>query len=96
MSKKYTPGPWAYNNNGHIIDEGDTIIALCTIHPIFRTDEQKMRANARLIAASPDLLTACYAASTAICVDADDYDRNARAMERARGLLKTAIAKATE
>lgn len=62
---KHTPGPWSafiWNKNApHIITIGipysDGDAHLCKIDCSIKTDENK--ANARLIAAAPDLLRAC-------------------------------------
>ncbi len=66
MKIKHTPGPWTVTDNttqgvGHQlrVDSNDGAIADCGRNP-FVDDE--MRANARLIAATPELLEACKAA----------------------------------
>lgn len=101
MSKaQHTPGPWSFSSkggsNGTVLS-GDFVIARCQ-----RIDgdewKQQSRANARLIAAAPELLEALnellarsenfHAANVAF----KDFDAARCAMEKARA----AIAKATE
>jgi hypothetical protein len=65
---KYTPGPWVVDDTGAIIGEG---MALASVHgaedfpclPEEDYDECNVQcaANARLMAAAPDLLAACIA-----------------------------------
>jgi hypothetical protein len=51
---KHTPGPWRYSEAyGYIDSVNDTIVDLGDV----RTETE--RANARLIAAAPELLAAC-------------------------------------
>ena len=55
----HTPGPWelGYSDLGsQIISSADGYVAV--VH-YWSRPEQEMKANARLIAASPDLLEAC-------------------------------------
>ena len=64
---KHTPGPWQVNhNNPFRISDSDGVIRGCA--PIAETcgTLNEKRANARLIAASPDLLAACRVARSAI------------------------------
>lgn len=63
MTTKHTPGPWnlSANEDGRTYveasnDTADDIAALLMDH-----DQQQNAANARLIAAAPDLLAACKA-----------------------------------
>lgn len=72
MSAQHTPGPWSVTSeidrifNGELIrpgkpEERNTPVAVvCDFNRFDRDDERK--ANARLIAAAPDLLAACEAA----------------------------------
>jgi len=57
---KYTPGPWAVSNSGGRVIRGGLVhpgvIAVLETAPLKISDE--VVANARLIAAAPDLLTA--------------------------------------
>ena len=52
---KHTPGPWTYeqiSNNAYVIDENGSAVML------YRNPDDEMKANARLIAAAPELLEA--------------------------------------
>lgn len=51
---KHTPGPWTHSEDGVIVDAAGKQLA-----SVFPRDRA---ANARLIAAAPDLLEACRAA----------------------------------
>lgn len=57
---KHTPGPWDYSWNGHYFDIG--ILRDCSVVPIFPQTCMGVcaaqEANARLIAAAPELLEA--------------------------------------
>jgi hypothetical protein len=55
--KKYTPGPWVLREDGFIVDCDDCIIADPHCKPGPEIEERE--ANARLIAAAPELLQAC-------------------------------------
>ena len=52
---KHTQGPWTYeqiSNNAYVIDENGSAVML------YRNPDDEMKANARLIAAAPELLEA--------------------------------------
>jgi hypothetical protein len=90
---QHTPGPWTVAEddiNGQAIVRGrHTEIATCWHHCLGSLEIQ-MRANARLIAAAPDLLEACQTLAT--LRDTDDWIATGRlAVKQARD----AIAKAT-
>ncbi len=61
MSTQHTPGPWRLDGlSAHVVtaDNGSIEVARCgheTTHPV---TEQRIAANARLIAAAPELLAA--------------------------------------
>jgi len=60
MEKKYTPGPWTWD----VWQNLDPVFALDMVQgygTIYWTEESKREANARLIAAAPDLLEALEA-----------------------------------
>ena len=73
---KYTSGPWWVYDNGYRypgIESMDTSIVIHGMEPesergIGGKDKEQSIANARLIAAAPDLLEACQ-----LIVDADEY-----------------------
>ena len=84
-SEKPTPGPWtagpAYDGGFHDIDAPSTRALICAVEG---------EADARLIAAAPDLLAACKVALAMhdkFGVDAEPYIDF--------GMLRAAIAKAT-
>jgi len=68
---KHTPGPWQVTDEDvrgndiyyRIEAEGFGMVALVDATPV---DDDSLRANARLIAAAPDLLDACKIALQAI------------------------------
>ena len=99
MNAKHTPGPWTIcptiNERIGIIGDG---VQIATVHPTdditasyfpgLRSSEE-IAANARLIAAAPELLEACRALLG--CVDLQGFSRSQPDVVSARA----AIAKAT-
>ena len=86
---QHTPGPWRIGDAGFTVFGPPKPGALAeTIAPV------KSRANARLIAAAPDMLEACR---LFIAYDdaAFDYDNAAAIYDKARAAARAAIAKAT-
>lgn len=61
MNVKYTPGPWISIGNyiGTVGDETQTIAYVDDHRNAKRRTTEETLANARLIAAAPDLLAAC-------------------------------------
>lgn len=63
MSAKHTPGPWLSHNgdesigNPYVYVSGGEVLAVTN----WAYDETELRANARLIAAAPDLLAVTHA-----------------------------------
>jgi hypothetical protein len=55
---KHTPGPWSISIGGNYIC-GDSLRWRETIICEVNMDHKRARANARLIAAAPDMLEAC-------------------------------------
>lgn len=51
---KHTPGPWSYTSRGDIIGNGCSLALVKSSAAI--VSEEQDKANARLIAAAPDLL----------------------------------------
>lgn len=92
----HTPGPWIYRfyANGPLqswdIEATDyTVIARIAVGPMFEdTPDPRDEANARIIAAAPNLLAACEAALDAIHNAGQDED----AWSDATSMLHTAIA----
>ena len=73
---KFTPGPWTHEGQGDITGIEDNgfgrgPVDVCSVY--LRTVEGRHEANARLIAAAPDLLAAleslACSAPSACCVD---------------------------
>lgn len=59
MNAKHTPGPWAYIGNGDIVARSEKYCGgEKDIASVFMTTNDEDEANARLIAAAPDLLKA--------------------------------------
>lgn len=56
---KHTPGPWEQTFGCNIVTP--TGQAVTTVHAMGRTTPEEREANARLIAAAPDMLTALKA-----------------------------------
>jgi len=87
----HTPGPWgcAYTSNyahDYRITREDKTPLLLTV---IANDHSEQRANARLIAAAPDLLAALQLCERAL------EERDAEAEEYAAKAARAAIAKAT-
>jgi hypothetical protein len=64
MSEKHTPGPWVIEQNGPAFDllTADHADHFAIIVGMTSNGTGELEANARLIAAAPDLLAACKAA----------------------------------
>lgn len=68
MSTQHTPGPWVYHVVGHFLDyeiRGPKSEDIASVNPSDGADDPEFypaEANARLIAAAPDLLNAVKAA----------------------------------
>jgi len=82
MKTKHTPGPWKYNGKTDIYGASGA-----TICELYRGYEHisECQANARLIAAAPDLFKAC------IMMDAAETERQ---VDKALDAVTAAIAKA--
>lgn len=62
---KHTPAPWSYTSRGDIIGEGATLAVVSSSPITISKNEEK--ANARLIAAAPELLEALRFIRTESC-----------------------------
>ena len=83
---KHTPAPWIIN--GSAIEANPVgALATCIAHVYNESDEHA--ANARLLAAAPELLEACKRAQTAFA-----FDQGGKARRETMAQLKAAIAKA--
>ncbi|MEJ3975712.1 hypothetical protein [Providencia rettgeri] len=58
MEFKGTPAPWNYNDNIAGAIEGSTDDLVACAYPMHYENKEKMKANAHLIAAAPELLEA--------------------------------------
>lgn len=85
---KHTPGPWRLNRRFCFNVEDQNGRTIARINFDHETYDEAM-ANARLIAAAPDLLAATEAALALLQADIPDNWR-----DRVCGQLQTAIAKA--
>lgn len=102
MSEKHTPGPWCVSEDdasGQAVVRGEHIeIATCWHHCV-GSIEIEMRANARLVAAAPDLLAALQGAIGALEFSQDfhrDLGNEDQAFAADRlDAARAAIAKAT-
>lgn len=94
MSTKFTPGPWHVqrgNSSNPMVGTDEVSIAevLDDVHP----DTEQQEANARLIAAAPELLAACQMLLARIEQLQDQWGKEGFTDATAR-LLREAIAKA--
>jgi hypothetical protein len=96
----HTPGPWYCHDDGFVYSEATdangTPYRICDPHCDEGPDPDEREANARLIAASPDLLAALKE-MYALYADHAQYDDSEEQHEvKAIGQAREAIAKATE
>ena len=95
---KHTPGPWR-RAGLNIASEAETVVASCYADSpdsvcVRPTSTDECLANARLIAAAPDLLAACKAAWLASPFNRDrEFTRDNQDFDAAQRLL-SAITKA--
>ena len=94
----HTPGPWtvhwgmAQGGEGHFIMDSRDLQQFSHIATVtFHDDENDTKANARLIAAAPELLEACQ--MLVALEDSGAHDADTR-WKRARRDMRAAIAKA--
>ena len=87
---EFTPGPWR-DDDGTIV-AGDGPINIAYTRTVIAEREAEQRANARLIAAAPDLLAACEAYVAADQMK--DPGAYLRALDALSIQMRTAIAKA--
>ena len=98
----HTPGPWTVQGNSDDEDFSGYMIAgpgECYIAEISNLDGQANEADAALIAAAPELLTACELALTKLEAMKDRFGDKwplDLSPKRAETALKAAIARATQ
>ena len=82
MKTAHTPGPWAHLGQGEIngVENGGTV-DVCSVY--LRTVEGRTEANARLIAAAPDLLAAL--------IELEPYMHEGAKLQRARAAITKAL-----
>ena len=77
-SPAYTAGRWRISQLGTHVwvlsQSGDYLATVVTSDEEGRCRPQDATANARLMAAAPELLEACYAALELRCPDGDDHE----------------------
>ena len=101
MSKpNHTPGPWEHTGQGDIVGKEDNgyglgYVDVCSVY--LRTVRGRTNANARLIAAAPDLLEKAQAAMAACERMTEQYGDVACGVDflTLGNALRDAIAKAT-
>lgn len=91
----HTPGPWRIDKLGPWVEADDRVEGSVADCDVGRWEEAQRIANARLIAAAPDLLAACEFAAAVLSVvralakddprDRIALDRCAVAIAKARG-----------
>jgi hypothetical protein len=105
MTTEHTPGPWTFDTSGEgkpcsiitsVHDEHGPDDDVCEVYGGNTDCEKTREANARLIAAAPEMLSALY--GLVGCLDngsviIDGFDR--RATEEDYRIARAAIAKAT-
>lgn len=92
MNEKHTPGPWAVSSSLYVVSPLARMVAKCDGMGIadLEVPPEQMFANARLIAAAPDLLTAAKDALAKL-----EELRFQQDTEDEADVLRAAITKAT-
>ena len=90
---KHTPGPWEEDNSYPYHSDW---ISLYSGSELVADIPRKQPADARLIAAAPDMLEALDAILEAACIDIDDKEVALSALAEIRALSAAAIEKATK
>ena len=94
MSAKHTPGPWQISKKSidAVVTDAGNYVADCGLSIVIPDDEQ--RANARLIAAAPDMLEALEEIARlpiartypdGPCIEQADMDMVLAAIQKAKG-----------
>lgn len=94
---KHTPGNWFVNYESNDVGDGKLSVEVDGDYFIAQVDEGVcQKANARLIAAAPELLEAVRGLDEAYCRAGENLTREERAEDRRRLIAaRAAIAKAT-
>jgi len=96
MSSKHTPGPWRTNLvDDTLIESGGWCVAKA--YGDYDTDFERMEANARLIAAAPDMLAALIGLQYILASAESNASGNPNHdhVQRRVGAARAAIAKAS-
>lgn len=94
---KHTPGPWGnhkWNSEEHQISALGGTVALIN-HDHSHISDEAADANARLIAAAPDLLAALHRAVNHLIMDGVSCDDAPQALRQARAAIAKAEGGAT-
>lgn len=90
METKHTPGPWCLDDDGFVYGEG---FIVSDPHSSPDIDPDEREANARLIAAAPELLAALQ--WFCACMHDDSVDDMGKFINEMESRARAAIAKAT-
>lgn len=96
---QHTAGPWKFSphGDGYLVTRYDVYVAghgICGVMQTRAATEQQCEANARLIAAAPEMLAALRAFEYAENYEADETDHYAEAISNANEMMRAAISKA--
>jgi hypothetical protein len=86
MSKAHTPGPWIEQEEVGFVEIHPAHNELFTVAHVKGFDMHEARANARLIAAAPELLEALKAVALWMGKDIEDWPSVQQAIAKAEGL----------
>jgi hypothetical protein len=89
VNAQFTPGPWLHRRNGYSGGQYDVHADNGRGHLICETSGHDADGNARLIAAAPDLATACRLA-LGVLRAGEDYDSDERAIDALQSALRKA------
>lgn len=90
MKTAHTPGPWHYKLSGNVVDNRGARVATASEVP--GQDEMERLANARLIAAAPELLAALKASLHVLetLAKTHGYDTSIGVVPQARAVVAKA------
>ena len=84
METKHTPGPWRWNTAAGIYGSNNKRCANVFVQDEIKLPDDEIDANARLIAAAPDLLALVRSYATTYPLD-EYYDKATAAIAKATG-----------
>ena len=99
MKTTHTPGPWKIALTGHVVTAAD-YSRICHIEPLPGMDSSEIAANARLIAAAPDVLKALREAAEFMIIARQRFPKSVKnsdkfTLELTNAAIGSAIHKAT-